>query len=103
MTLLPAARQRVMFVILCFVWGTRWFAMRVGIATVPPGVFDRSRWTFAVLILLFIRKLHAEPIRATPRIIGRLLLVAVLMVALNQTIQLCGLKYITAGLAAAIS
>ncbi len=103
MTLSPAARQRVTFVILCFVWGTTWLAMKVGIASVPPGVFAGSRWTVAGLILLFVRKLRAEPIRATPRITGRLLLVAVLMVTLNQVIQLYGLKYITAGLAAVIS
>ncbi|MGA3400533.1 MAG: EamA family transporter [Acetobacteraceae bacterium] len=103
MTLSPAARQRAMFAILCFVWGTTWLAMKVGIATVPPGVFAGSRWTVAGLILLFIRKLRGEPIRATPRITGRLLTVAVLMVTLNQVIQLYGLKYITAGLAAVIN
>jgi drug/metabolite transporter (DMT)-like permease len=92
-----------MFVILCFVWGTTWLAMKVGIATVPPGVFAGLRWIVAGLILLAIRKLRAEPIRATPRIAGRLLLVAVLMVTLNQVIQLYGLKHITAGLAAVIN
>jgi drug/metabolite transporter (DMT)-like permease len=103
MTLSPTARQRVMFSILCFVWGTTWLAMKVGIATVPPGIFAGSRWTVAGLILLGIRKLRNEPIRATPRIAGRLILVAILMVTLNQVIQLYGLKYITAGLAAVIS
>ncbi len=92
-----------MFAILCVVWGTTWLAMKVGIATVPPGVFAGSRWTVAGLILLLIRKLRAEPIRVTPRLTGRLLLVAVLMVTLNQVIQLYGLRYITAGLAAVIS
>jgi drug/metabolite transporter (DMT)-like permease len=103
MTLSPAARQRAMFAILCFVWGTTWLAMKVGIATVPPGVVAGSRWTVAGLILLGIRKVRGEPIRATPRIIRRLLLVALLMVTLNQVIQLYGLKYITAGLAAVIN
>ena len=103
MTFSPAARQRAMFLTLCFVWGTTWLAMKVGIAAVPPGIFAGSRWTVAGLILLAIRKLRGEPLRVTPRIIGRLLLVAVLMVTLNQVIQLYGLKYITAGLAAVIS
>ena len=66
-------------------------------------MFAGLRWTVAGLILLAIRKLRGEPIRATPRIAGRLLLVSVLMVTLNQVIQLYGLKYITAGLAAVIS
>lgn len=103
MTLSPIARQRVLFLVLCLVWGTTWLGMKVGIATVPPGVFAGSRWTIAGLILLAIRKMQGEPIRATPRITGRLLLVALLMVTLNQVIQLYGLKFITAGLAAVIS
>jgi hypothetical protein len=49
MTLSPAARQRAMFLILCFVWGTTWLAMKVGIATVPPGVFA-ARWKARPLV-----------------------------------------------------
>src|ERR1700739_192403 len=103
MTLSPAARQRAMFLTLCFVWGTTWLAMKVGIATVPPGIFAGTRWTVAGLILLGMRKLRGEPIRATPRIAGRLVVVAVLMVTLNQIIQLYGLKWIAAGLSAVIN
>ncbi|HEY1933430.1 MAG TPA: EamA family transporter [Acetobacteraceae bacterium] len=103
MTLSSTARQRVLFMFLCFVWGTTWLAMKVGIATVPPGVFAGSRWTVAGLILLAVRKAKGEPMRVTPRLIGRLVVVAILMVTLNQVIQLYGLKYITAGLAAVIS
>jgi drug/metabolite transporter (DMT)-like permease len=103
MTLSPTARQRALFSFLCFVWGTTWLAMKVGIATVPPGLFAGSRWTVAGLILLAVRKAQGEPIRVTPRLAGRLLLVAILMVTLNQVIQLYGLKSITAGLAAVIS
>ena len=40
-----AARQRALFAVLCFVWGTTWLAMKVGIAVVPPGVFAGTRWT----------------------------------------------------------
>ena len=44
--------QRAMFVFICFVWGTTWLAMKVGIAVVPPGVFAGTRWTTAGLMLL---------------------------------------------------
>jgi drug/metabolite transporter (DMT)-like permease len=103
MTLSRTARQRGLFSFLCFVWGTTWLAMKVGIATVPPGLFAGSRWTVAGLILLAVRKAQGEPMRVTPRLAGRLVVVAILMVTLNQVIQLYGLKYITAGLAAVIS
>ena len=50
-----AARQRALFAVLCFVWGTTWLAMKVGIAVVPPGVFAGTRWTVAGLMLLLWR------------------------------------------------
>lgn len=103
----PAAgamsQARLMFAFLCFVWGTTWLAMKVGIAAVPPGMFAGLRWTLAGVILLGIRRARGELVRPPPRLLGRLALVSVLMVTLNQVIQLYGLKYITAGLAAVIS
>src|SRR6185437_16447635 len=99
----PAGRQRLMFVFLCFVWGTTWLAMKVGIASVPPALFAGSRWTVAGLVLLGLRHWSGEKIRPPPRLWPRMLLVSVLLVSMNQVIQLYGLKYITAGLAAVIS
>jgi drug/metabolite transporter (DMT)-like permease len=92
-----------MFVFLCFVWGTTWLAMKVGIATVPPGLFAGVRWSVAGLVLLGIRRARGEIVRPPPRLVVRLVIVSVLMITLNQVIQLYGLKYITAGLAAVIS
>jgi len=103
MTVSRTAQQRGLFFFLCFVWGTTWLAMKVGIATVPPGLFAGSRWTVAGLVLLAARKAQGEPVRVTLRLAPRLVMVAILMVTLNQVIQLYGLKYITAGLAAVIS
>jgi drug/metabolite transporter (DMT)-like permease len=95
--------QRAMFVLICYVWGTTWLAMKIGIATVPPGVFAGLRWTVAGLVLLLIRHWRGELVRPPPRLWLRLLGVSVLLITLNQVIQLYGLKYITAGLAAVIS
>jgi drug/metabolite transporter (DMT)-like permease len=99
----PAARQRALFAVLCFVWGTTWLAMKVGIAVVPPGVFAGTRWTVAGLMLLLWRWARGQRLQIPMRLTGRLLLVAVLMVSLNQVIQLYGLRFITAGLAAVLS
>ena len=52
MPLSPAARLRAMFAFICLIWGTTWLAMKIGIATVPPGVFAGLRWLTAGLILL---------------------------------------------------
>ena len=102
-TVPPLARQRAMFTVLCFVWGTTWLAMKVGIATVPPGLFAGSRWTVAGLALLAWRHAQGHRMHVPPRMFGRLLVVSVLMISLNQVIQLYGLRFVPAGLATVIS
>lgn len=97
------ARQRLLFAVLCVVWGTTWLAMKVGIATVPPGLFSGTRWTAAALILLVWRWLRGQPIRIGTRLAGRLVLVAILMISFNAVIQQYGLRYVGSGLAAVIT
>jgi drug/metabolite transporter (DMT)-like permease len=95
--------QRAMFAFICFVWGTTWLAMKIGIQTVSPGVFAGLRWSLAGLVILAVRRIRAERVMPPPRLWPRLLLVSILLITLNQVIQLYGLKYITAGLGAVIS
>ncbi|MDE2006173.1 MAG: EamA family transporter [Rhodospirillales bacterium] len=99
----PLARQRAMFGFLCVVWGTTWLAMKVGIAAVPPGLFAGSRWTVAGLALLAWRRAQGHHIGIPRRLIPRLLVASVLLIATNQVIQLYGLRYVPAGLATVIS
>jgi drug/metabolite transporter (DMT)-like permease len=96
-------RERMLFLVLCFVWGTTWLAMKIGIAAVPPGLFAGTRWTVAGLTLLLWRWARGQRLQIPMRLTGRLLAVAILMVSLNQVIQLYGLRFITAGLAAVLS
>jgi drug/metabolite transporter (DMT)-like permease len=92
-----------MFVFICFVWGTTWLAMKIGIATVSPGVFAGLRWTIAGVVLLGFRRFRGQRVMPPPRLIPRLVFVSIILITLNQVIQLYALKYITAGLAAVIS
>jgi drug/metabolite transporter (DMT)-like permease len=92
-----------MFVFICFVWGTTWLAMKIGITTVSPGVFAGLRWTLAGALILAYRRFKGQRVMPPPRLVPRLVFVSVILISLNQVIQLYGLKYITAGLAAVIS
>jgi drug/metabolite transporter (DMT)-like permease len=95
--------QRAMFVFICFVWGTTWLAMKIGITTVSPGVFAGLRWSIAGALILSFRRFRGQRVMPPPRLIPRLVFVSIVLITLNQVIQLYGLKYITAGLAAVIS
>lgn len=95
--------QRVMFAFLCFVWGTTWLAMKVGVEQVPPGFFAGTRWLAAGVLLVGWRWFRGERISVPRRLWPRLFLVSILMVALNQVIQLYGLRFVPAGLATVIS
>jgi drug/metabolite transporter (DMT)-like permease len=97
------ASQRAMFAFICFVWGTTWLAMKIGIATVAPGVFAGLRWSIAGALILAFRAWRGQRVMPPPRLVPRLLLVSLVLIALNQITQLYGLKYITAGLGAVIS
>lgn len=92
-----------MFAVLCFVWGTTWLAMKVGIEVVPPGLFAGTRWTVAGVALLLFRAIRGHTLAVPFRLRARLLLCSVLMVSANQVVQLYGLRYVTAGLAAVLS
>jgi drug/metabolite transporter (DMT)-like permease len=99
----PELQRQAMFAVLCFVWGTTWLGMKVGIAVVPPGVFAGLRWTVAGLVLMAWRISQGHPPRLPRRMILRMVLVSLLLISFSQVIQLYGLRHITAGLAAVIS
>ncbi len=103
MLLSVAPRQRLLFAFLCLVWGATWLAMKVGVTTVPPAFFSGTRWTAAGLILLAFRRARGHRVSIPRRLIPRMVVVALLMVALNATIQLYGLRHVGSGLAAIIS
>lgn len=92
-----------MFVFICVVWGTTWLAMKIGIATVSPGVFAGLRWSVAGALLLMFRHMRGQRVVPPLRLVPRLLVISVLLITMNQVIQLYALKLVTAGLAAVIS
>jgi drug/metabolite transporter (DMT)-like permease len=102
-TLSPLARQRLLFAALCIVWGANWLAMKAGVATVPPGIFSGTRWTFAGLVLLGWWRLQGGSFRIAPRVLLHLVLVSLILISVNAVIMLYGLRYVPVGLAAVIN
>jgi drug/metabolite transporter (DMT)-like permease len=99
----PLLRQRLLFAFLCIVWGTTWLAMKTGVTHVPPAFFSGTRWSAAGLILLAWRLRSGQPVRIPLRHVGRVVVVALLMISLNAAIQLYGLRQVGSGLGAVLT
>lgn len=98
-----AAKQRLLFAILCVVWGSTWIAMKAGTAVVPPALFAGLRWTTAGFVLLGWQWFSEGQLRIPWQLSLRLLGVSVLLVSGNQVLTLYGLRYVGSGLGAVIN
>lgn len=96
-------QQRVLFALMCLIWGTNFLALKAGTMAVPPAFFSGTRWTAAGLILLAFSWYRGQRLWIGRRIALRVVVVAFLMVAFNATVLLYGLRYVSSGLAAVIS
>lgn len=103
MALSTSTRQRLLFAILCLVWGSTFLALKAGVTVVPPGVFSGLRWTFAGAVLLGFRALRGQPVKVSLPMALRVLWVSVVMIGLNSVIMLYGLRYTPSGLGAVVS
>jgi drug/metabolite transporter (DMT)-like permease len=95
--------KEVLFAILCLVWGATWLAMKTSVGAVPPGFFAGTRWTAAGLVLLAWRWRRGLPVRIGFARVGRMVALAVLMIALNASLILYGLRHVGSGLASVIT
>jgi drug/metabolite transporter (DMT)-like permease len=93
----------VLFAILCVVWGSTWLAMKTSVGAVPPAFFAGTRWIMAGLVLVVWRTHRGLPLRIGFARIGRVAAVALLMIALNASLLLYGLKHVGSGLGAVIT
>ena len=97
-----ALRLRLMFAALCLLWGMTWIAMKLGTAVVPPALFGGLRWSAAGLIMLTALRLRG-PLRLPWHLAGRIAIVAVLLITVNQLFMLYSLRLVGSGLASVIS
>lgn len=96
-------RQRLLFAVLCVVWGSTWIAMKSGTAIVPPALFAGLRWSAAGVLLLGWIWFHEGRLRIPWHLAGRLLGVALLLITTNQLLMLYGLRTVGSGLGAVIN
>ena len=98
----PLLRQRLLFALLCLVWGSIWIALKAGAMAMPPGFFSGTRWATAGVLLLAFRRLRGHSLTVPPRLWPRILAVSCLMVGFNALLLLYSLRHVGSGLAAII-
>ncbi|HLM56567.1 MAG TPA: EamA family transporter [Pyrinomonadaceae bacterium] len=93
-------KARVVWLVLCVVWGSTWLFIKLGLRDLPPVSFAAVRFALASAILLAVVRASGA---SMPRGRRDILLVAgtgVLSFALNYGLLFWGEQYISSGLAA---
>jgi drug/metabolite transporter (DMT)-like permease len=95
-------RARIVWLILCLIWGSTWLFIKIGLTDLPPMTFAGIRFVLASLILTAL--VIARRAR-WPRTRGEWTLIAIvgiLQFALNYGLVFWGEQYISSGLAAVL-
>ena len=93
-------KARLVWLILCCIWGSTWLFIKLGLTDLPPLTFAGIRFVIACLILFAIIRLRRIQL---PRVRGDWILLAVsgiLSFGLNYGLVFWGEQYISSGLAA---
>ena len=93
-------KARLVWVILCGIWGSTWLFIKLGLADLPPITFAGIRFVIACAILftwIRIRRLRLPTTRADWTLLA---VTGILSFGLNYGLVFWGEQYITSGLAA---
>jgi drug/metabolite transporter (DMT)-like permease/ribosomal protein S18 acetylase RimI-like enzyme len=86
--------------VVCFVWGTTYLAIRIGVSSFPPFLFSAVRQLSAGALLLIFLKLAGTKLTITRREIWQQAFAGVLLLAFGNGLIAWAERYIPSGLAA---
>ncbi len=92
----------IIWLILCLIWGTTWFFIKIGLQDLPPISFAATRFLLALIILAFIIFLQKIPLPKTKRDWKLLGLTGILQFSINYSLVFWSEQYISSGLAAVL-
>ena len=97
-------RERILayvaFAIVCIVWGTTYLAIRVAVRSIPPFLLTAMRFVVAGSVLFAIARFRGEEFPRAKRVIGEIILVALLMVGLGNLAVVWAEQWVPSGIAA---
>ena len=92
----------IVWLVLCLIWGTTWFFIKIGLEDLPPLSFAASRFILALLILAAIILWRKIPLPKTKRDWQLLGLTGFLQFSFNYATVFWGEQYVSSGLAAVL-
>jgi drug/metabolite transporter (DMT)-like permease len=93
-------KARLVWLILCGIWGSTWLFIKLGLADLPPITFAGIRFVIACTILFFVIRIRDIPLPRARRDWILLAISGILSFGLNYGLVFWGEQYISSGLAA---
>jgi drug/metabolite transporter (DMT)-like permease len=90
------------FAALCFIWGSTWLAIKIGLEFLPPFLFAGIRFATATVCLLVLTKMLHARIPTTRSSWGVMLFLGVFQIGLPYGLVFWAEQYVSSGLAAVL-
>ncbi|NOH31671.1 DMT family transporter [Vibrio mediterranei] len=98
----PKSLTIFLFISVCLIWGTTWFAMEVALHSIPPIFATALRFLLAAPLLATLAKTFKQPLLFPKGKRLWILIVAIMYFAIPFTLMIFGEQYISSGLASII-
>jgi drug/metabolite transporter (DMT)-like permease len=92
----------LVWLILCLVWGSTWFFIKIGLVDLPPIAFASARFIVAAIVIFCIISVNKIPLPNTKKQWKFLALTGFLQFSLNYSCVFWSEQYISSGLAAVL-
>lgn len=93
-------KSRLVWLLLCCIWGSTWLFIKLGLNDLPPITFAGIRFVIAAIILFVLIAVRRVPLPRTRQDLILLAVTGVLSFSLNYGLVFWGEQYISSGLAA---
>jgi drug/metabolite transporter (DMT)-like permease len=93
-------KSRLVWLLLCCIWGSTWLFIKLGLEDLPPLTFAGIRFVIAALLLLLFMRFKRVPLPRARRDWLLLAATGILAFTLNYGLLFWGEQYISSGLAA---
>jgi drug/metabolite transporter (DMT)-like permease len=95
-------KSRLVWLLLCCIWGSTWLFIKLGLRDLPPLTFAGIRFVIAALILFALINVRGVPLPNKARDWIFLAMTGVLSFSFNYGLVFWGEQYISSGLAAVL-